>query len=68
MAFTAHKMYKRRSCICTDSQARSAAASAPNTEVHQDAEDLHYAALRATRPAGQEDREMTPRLNVFTPE
>uniref|UniRef100_A0A4W6DGG8 Ig-like domain-containing protein n=1 Tax=Lates calcarifer TaxID=8187 RepID=A0A4W6DGG8_LATCA len=46
LANTAYRMYKTNSCQCTDSQARSAAASAPNTEGHQDADNLHYAALR----------------------
>uniref|UniRef100_A0A3B4YQP8 Uncharacterized LOC111647034 n=1 Tax=Seriola lalandi dorsalis TaxID=1841481 RepID=A0A3B4YQP8_SERLL len=36
----AYIMYKANSCQCTDSQARSAAARAPN------ADELHYAALR----------------------
>ncbi|XP_023252409.1 uncharacterized protein LOC111647034 [Seriola lalandi dorsalis] len=42
----AYIMYKANSCQCTDSQARSAAARAPSTEGHRDADELHYAALR----------------------
>ncbi|XP_074480079.1 uncharacterized protein LOC141760883 [Sebastes fasciatus] len=58
LACTIYKMYKTNSCQCTDSQARSPAASAPNAEGCQDAESLHYAAVRvnrATRSTRQTD-------------
>ncbi|XP_070785748.1 immunoglobulin kappa light chain-like [Enoplosus armatus] len=61
VAFLAHRaytMHKTNSCQCTDSQARSSAASAPNAEAHQDAHNLHYAALKrskASRPSRQRD-------------
>ncbi|XP_071334035.1 uncharacterized protein [Trachinotus anak] len=46
LAYTAYTMHKANSCQHTDSQARSAASSAPNTEGDRDADDLHYAAIR----------------------
>ncbi|XP_045921692.1 uncharacterized protein LOC123981094 isoform X1 [Micropterus dolomieu] len=58
LAYTAYKMYKMNSCQCTDPQARSSTASAPNVESYQGAESIHYAALRrnkANRPRRQGD-------------
>ncbi|XP_037615459.1 V-set and immunoglobulin domain-containing protein 1-like isoform X1 [Sebastes umbrosus] len=58
LACKIYKMYKTNSCQCTDSQARSPAASAPNAEGCQDADSLHYAAIRvnrATRSTRQRD-------------
>ncbi|XP_039997112.1 uncharacterized protein LOC120797486 [Xiphias gladius] len=46
LAYTAYRICKTNSCQCTDSQSRSVAASAPNIEGHQDADNLLYAALR----------------------
>ncbi|XP_071334042.1 immunoglobulin kappa light chain-like [Trachinotus anak] len=43
LTFSVYKMYKRIYC-CTDS-----ATSTPNTELCQDAENLHYAALKAPK-------------------
>ncbi|XP_044039142.1 uncharacterized protein LOC122869856 [Siniperca chuatsi] len=49
LAYTTYSMYKTKSCQCTDSQARFAAASGPNDEGYQDADNLHYAALRTNK-------------------
>ncbi|XP_074480078.1 uncharacterized protein LOC141760882 isoform X2 [Sebastes fasciatus] len=58
LACKTYTMYKTNSCQCTESQARSPAASAPNAEGCQDADSLHYAAIRvnrATRSTRQRD-------------
>ncbi|XP_070849416.1 uncharacterized protein [Chaetodon trifascialis] len=58
LAFAAYRMYKTSSCQCTESQTRSSAAAASNAEVYQDADNLHYAALRtnkASRSTRQRD-------------
>ncbi|XP_042258218.1 uncharacterized protein LOC121890030 [Thunnus maccoyii] len=49
LAYTVYTMFKTNSCQGTDSQARPSAASAPNAEGYQDADNLHYAALRETK-------------------
>ncbi|XP_053199375.1 uncharacterized protein LOC128383812 [Scomber japonicus] len=49
LAYTIYRMLKTKSCQCTDSQVRSSAASAPNGEDYQDADNLHYAALRDSK-------------------
>ncbi|XP_019123726.1 immunoglobulin kappa light chain-like isoform X2 [Larimichthys crocea] len=46
LAYTA---YTTKTCQCTDSPERSSASSAPNAECYQDAENLHYAALRTNK-------------------
>ncbi|XP_022073064.2 immunoglobulin kappa light chain-like [Acanthochromis polyacanthus] len=47
MVFLVHKMKGSNSCQCTDTKARS--SSTANTEEYQDADNLHYAALRNQR-------------------
>ncbi|XP_067435588.1 uncharacterized protein [Thunnus thynnus] len=49
LAYTVYTMFKTNSCQCTDSQARPSAAAAPNAEGYQDADNLHYAALRENK-------------------
>ncbi|XP_026187683.1 uncharacterized protein LOC113145317 isoform X1 [Mastacembelus armatus] len=50
LAFTAYRKYKKNSCQCTDSQARSSVASAANAEQsYRDEDNLHYAALRENK-------------------
>ncbi|KAK9524537.1 hypothetical protein VZT92_016920 [Zoarces viviparus] len=51
LAFSVYKMSKRSSCQCTESQ-RVSAFSATNAEGYQDADNLHYAALRDHRANG----------------
>ncbi|XP_067379836.1 uncharacterized protein [Channa argus] len=49
VAFLAYKTFaalKTNSCQCADPQERSSLPPAPNTEGHQDEENLHYAALK----------------------
>ncbi|XP_068569683.1 uncharacterized protein [Cebidichthys violaceus] len=48
LAFSVYKMSKRNSCQCTESQ-RVSAFTATNAEGKQDADNLHYAALRDHR-------------------
>ncbi|XP_076581237.1 immunoglobulin kappa light chain-like [Chaetodon auriga] len=58
LAFAAYRMYKTTSCQCTESQTRSSAAVASNAEGYQDADNLHYAALKtnkASRSTRQRD-------------
>ncbi|XP_047463627.1 uncharacterized protein LOC125021552 [Mugil cephalus] len=58
LAYMACTLHKRKNCKCTG---RSSAASTQNTG-HQDADSLHYAALRETRvarPRSQRDNTMT---------
>ncbi|XP_062300744.1 uncharacterized protein LOC134005770 [Scomber scombrus] len=58
LAYTVYTMLKTKSCQCTDSHARSSAASAPNAEGYQDADNLHYAALKeskVSKPRRQRD-------------
>ncbi|XP_076581003.1 uncharacterized protein LOC143316989 [Chaetodon auriga] len=58
LAFAAYRMYKTTSCQCTESQTRSSAAVASNAEGYQDADNLHYAAVRtnkASRSTRQRD-------------
>ncbi|XP_076581016.1 uncharacterized protein LOC143317000 [Chaetodon auriga] len=58
LAFAAYRMYKTTSCQCTESQTRSSAAVASNAEGCQDADNLHYAALKtnkASRSTRQRD-------------
>ncbi|XP_022073068.2 uncharacterized protein LOC110967692 [Acanthochromis polyacanthus] len=43
LAYKAYTMYRTKSCKCTET---SSAASAPNAEVFQDEDNLHYAALK----------------------
>ncbi|XP_040887420.1 uncharacterized protein LOC121177241 isoform X3 [Toxotes jaculatrix] len=43
LAVSVYKMYKRN---CADSNVKTPAPSTPNTELCQDSDDLHYAALR----------------------
>ncbi|XP_039677663.1 uncharacterized protein LOC120572432 [Perca fluviatilis] len=53
-----YTLYKTNSCQCTDSQARSSAASAPNSEGCQDADNLHYVAFRENK-ANRSTRQQT---------
>ncbi|XP_041821583.1 uncharacterized protein LOC121626904 [Chelmon rostratus] len=56
LAYAAYTMKNRNSCQCTDS--RSSAALTPNAVSYQDADNLHYAALRtntANRSKRQKD-------------
>ncbi|XP_047463556.1 CD276 antigen-like [Mugil cephalus] len=46
MAFLVCRMYKSDHCPCTESQGRSSDSSGANGEDYQDADNLHYAALR----------------------
>ncbi|XP_076581221.1 immunoglobulin kappa light chain-like [Chaetodon auriga] len=58
LAFAAYRMYKTTSCQCTESQTRSSAAVTSNAEGYQDADNLHYAAVRtnkASRSTRQRD-------------
>ncbi|XP_026185324.1 immunoglobulin kappa light chain-like isoform X3 [Mastacembelus armatus] len=48
--FESYRKYKKNSCQCTDSQARSSVASAANAEQsYRDEDNLHYAALRENK-------------------
>ncbi|XP_067436383.1 uncharacterized protein [Thunnus thynnus] len=49
LAYTVYAMFRTNSCQGTDSQARPSAAAAPNAEGYQDADNLHYAALRENK-------------------
>ncbi|XP_059211133.1 immunoglobulin kappa light chain-like [Centropristis striata] len=49
LACATFAMYKTNICQCTGSETRSPAASDPNGEGYQDADNLHYAALREHR-------------------
>ncbi|XP_062301089.1 uncharacterized protein LOC134006040 [Scomber scombrus] len=49
LAYTVCKMLKTKSCKCTDSQPRSSFALASNAEGNQDADNLHYAALKESK-------------------
>ncbi|XP_053199481.1 uncharacterized protein LOC128383924 [Scomber japonicus] len=62
LAYTIYKMLKTKSCQCTDSHARASASSAPNAEGYQDADNLHYAALKkskVSKPRRQRDNSGT---------
>ncbi|XP_068444449.1 uncharacterized protein [Clinocottus analis] len=53
LAFSVHKTRKRISCHCTAESQRVPASTATHAEQsHQDADDLHYAALRDHRANG----------------
>ncbi|XP_028987060.2 uncharacterized protein LOC114844121 [Betta splendens] len=45
LAYTVYRTYKANGCQCTDTE-ESSQPSVPATEVYEDAENLHYAALR----------------------
>uniref|UniRef100_A0A4W6DHL8 Ig-like domain-containing protein n=1 Tax=Lates calcarifer TaxID=8187 RepID=A0A4W6DHL8_LATCA len=49
LVFSLYTMNKRNSCQCTESQARFSVPSTANAEGYQDADHLHYAALRHHR-------------------
>ncbi|XP_029310792.1 uncharacterized protein LOC115023719 [Cottoperca gobio] len=58
LTYTAFTMYKTKSCKCSDSQERST-ASATNAEGCQDADNLHYAALRENNNRSTRQRDST---------
>ncbi|XP_043953880.1 uncharacterized protein LOC122820490 [Gambusia affinis] len=49
LAFTLHKMHERNCCQTSEFNGRPLCQPAANTEVHQDAGDLHYAAVNANQ-------------------
>uniref|UniRef100_A0A671XV52 Uncharacterized LOC115590181 n=2 Tax=Sparus aurata TaxID=8175 RepID=A0A671XV52_SPAAU len=49
LALSVYKMKKRNSCQSTESQAGFSPSSTENAEGHQEAENLHYAALRVNK-------------------
>ncbi|XP_027894763.1 V-set and immunoglobulin domain-containing protein 2-like [Xiphophorus couchianus] len=49
LAFTLHKMHKRNCCQTSEFNGRLLCQPATSTEVHQDAGDLHYAAVNANQ-------------------
>ncbi|XP_072232917.1 uncharacterized protein [Leuresthes tenuis] len=52
MAFSVYKLRKRSHCPCKESGARHSDPSAADAEGYQDADNLHYAALRKQRLKG----------------
>ncbi|XP_068570009.1 uncharacterized protein [Cebidichthys violaceus] len=66
LAFSVYKMSKRNSCQCTESQ-RVSAFTATNAEGNQDADNLHYAALRDHRANGsRRQRDNTKTACVYS--
>ncbi|XP_042083682.1 uncharacterized protein LOC102289444 isoform X2 [Haplochromis burtoni] len=58
LAYAACTLYKRKNCKCTDPRAESSGTSNPNGDASQDADHLHYAALKvnkATRSRRQQE-------------
>ncbi|XP_008285428.1 uncharacterized protein LOC103361188 [Stegastes partitus] len=67
MAFLLHKMRKKNPWQRTDTNPRYSEPSTANTEGHQDADNLHYAALREHRfNASRKQREDTSNQCVYS--